>query len=282
MNDLQRIEFDILSEVIALCNRLRLRYFLVCGSALGAAKYGGFIPWDDDVDIGLFREDYNVFVESAQALLPEHLFLQTHLTDLWYPHIFCKVRDSRTTYIEKSVARLDINHGVYIDVFPLDGYPQNCDTQKHLEHVKASCQRKLSCAFDVPRSIKGKIGMRIRRIHGFHKKTTNIVDAYTRAISQYPAESASVICNHGNWQGRLEYAPREQYGEGTVAAFEGLSVRIPEKYDAYLTQKYGDWRAALPLEQQTGHHFAEVIDLKRPYTDYIEHRKNGKIRIKRP
>lgn len=59
-------------------------------------------------------------------------------------------------------------------------------------------------------------------------------------------------------------------------------MRVPEKYDEYLTQKYGDWRAELPPEQQVGHHFAEVVDLNRPYTDYIEKLPNGKIRIKKP
>ena len=61
---------------------------------------------------------------------------------------------------------------------------------------------------------------------------------------------------------------------------EGLKVRIPENYDAYLTQKYGDWRADLPEDQKVGHHYAEVIDLNRPYTDYIEKLPRGRIRIK--
>ena len=73
---------------------------------------------------------------------------------------------------------------------------------------------------------------------------------------------------------------REQYGDGAWADFEGLRVRVPEKYDDYLTQKYGDWRADLPVEQQIGHHFAEVIDLHRPYTDYIIPCGHGRIRIK--
>ncbi len=68
-------------------------------------------------------------------------------------------------------------------------------------------------------------------------------------------------------------------GEGTVAYFEGLTVRIPEKFDEYLTQKYGAWRDDLPKEQQVGHHYYEVCDLSRPYTDYVERLSNGKIKI---
>jgi hypothetical protein len=80
-----------------------------------------------------------------------------------------------------------------------------------------------------------------------------------------------VWCNHGNWQGKLEYAPRWQYGKGVWATFEGLRVRVPEAADAYLTQKYGDWRADLPDEQKVGHHFYEVCDLEKSYTYYMKH-----------
>lgn len=280
MTDLQKIEYDMFKEVIRICDKLHLRYYFVCGSALGAVKYSGFIPWDDDMDIGLFRDDYNIFLSKAQSMLPKHLFLQNHRTDPKYPNIFSKIRNCETTYIENSVADLDINHGVYIDIFPLDGYPNSTVDQAGLEKTKLACQKKLSCVFRLPRSFKATVGMIFRRACGYHKKTAKIVDEYTDSISQYSTHDSSIICNHGNWQGKLEYAPREQYGEGTWATFEELRVRIPEKYDEYLTQKYGDWRADLPLEQQVGHHYAEVIDLERPYTDYIEYRKNGKIHIK--
>lgn len=280
MTDLQKVEFDMLEAVIRICDELHLRYFLVCGSALGAVKYNGFIPWDDDMDIGLLREDYDVFISKAQAMLPKHLFLQNHKTDPKYPNIFSKIRNSETTYIEKSVSGLDINHGVYIDVFPLDGYPRSEDEQKNLEKQKTMYKKVLSCVFRLPRNTKAKIGMRLRRMRGYHRKTVQILDSYIDAISRYETKDSLIICNHGNWQGKLEYAPREQYGNGVMVKFEGLDVRIPERYDEYLTQKYGDWRADLPPEQQVGHHYADVIDLERPYTDYIEHLKSDKIRIK--
>lgn len=284
MTDLQKIELDMLRTVIHLCDHLNLKYYLVCGTALGAVKYQGFIPWDDDVDIALKREDYVVFCEKARELLPPHLFLQNEDTDLWYPQIYTKVRNSRTTYIETSVSNLDMNHGVYIDVFPLDGYPAKKKEQKKLERRKLSLRLKLACVFRVPETAKLRTRALffIERIFGFHRKSKVNVKCLTKILSRYSTCNSDILCNHGNWQGKLEYAPREQYGNGTWATFEGLKVRIPENYDAYLTQKYGNWRAELPLEQQVGHHYAEVIDLNRPYTDYIEHLSNGKIRIRKP
>ena len=77
-------------------------------------------------------------------------------------------------------------------------------------------------------------------------------------------------CNYGNWQKQLEYAHHTQYGNGTSAMFEGIPVIIPENFDAYLTQKYGDWRAELPLERQKSHHAAVVIDTEKSYKEYLQ------------
>lgn len=269
MNDLQKKELEILACFIEICETLKLRYFLVCGSALGAVKYDGFIPWDDDIDVGLFREDYEVFISKASELLPEHLFLQNFHTDAAFPQIFSKLRDSRTTYIEKSVAHLPIHHGVYIDVFPLDGYPKELGTQRLLERKKTHYKRQLSCVFDVPRSLVSRLICQYHRAMNYHKKTTKIVTKYDALISKYSTVDADVICNHGNWQGRLEYCPKSQYGQGVLVNFEGMNVRVPEKYDEYLTQKYGDWRSDPPQEAQYGHHYFSILDLNKPYTEYF-------------
>lgn len=269
MNELQRIEFDLLKNFVEICEKLDLNYYLVCGTALGAVKYNGFIPWDDDIDVALCRNDYNVFCEKAQELLPEGVFLQTYITDKGYPCIFAKLRNSNTTYIEKSYRKILMNQGVYIDVFPLDGYPNDVKIQKRLERKKLFYKLELLSVFDTNCSLKVKILRRIFRILGIHKRTNDILSKYEKMISAYPIESSNVWCNHGNWQGQLEYAPKEQYGNGVIMDFEGLKVRVPERYDEYLTQKYGDWRADLPKEKQNGHHYYSVMDLSKPYTEYI-------------
>lgn len=282
MTELQKVELDIFEEFVKICDKLNLKYFLVCGSALGAVKYTGFIPWDDDLDVGLYRDDYNRFINEAQAFLPDKIFLQTYETDENYPNIFAKLRDCSTTYIEKSVSGLDMNHGVYIDIFPLDGYPVKNEKREKLEKKKKYYKRMLSCVFDVERSSAKKIIVKIMRFLKIHKKTRKYLRKYEYLISKYSVEKSDLICNHGNWQGKLEYSPKWHYGNGIMMRFEGLDVRVPENYDDYLTQKYGDWRADLPKEQQVGHHYYEICDLHRPYTDYIEKSPNGKIRIKNP
>ena len=269
MTELQLAEFEILKEFVRVCNELGLTYYLVCGSALGAEKYGGFIPWDDDVDVALPRADYEIFCQKAQSKLPEHLFLQNYRTDEYYPLFFSKIRDSRTTFVEKSYAGLNINHGIYIDVFPLDGYPDDVELQKRLEKEKRRYSLMRLCCLNVELSFKTRILVFVEKLCGIHKKPSKFVHRIENHIKQYPTDKAQIWCNHGNWQGKLEYAQKEQYGKGTVAKFEGLEVKIPEKIDEYLTQKYSDWRADLPVSEQQGHHYHYICDTKRSYKEYI-------------
>lgn len=282
MNSLQKIEYEILCAFCEVCEKLNLKYYLVCGSALGAAKYQGFIPWDDDIDVGMPRTDYEIFQKEAKRFLPPHIFLQNYETVPDYPLLFSKLIDKRTTFVEEGLSELNIYHGVYIDVFPLDGYPENKKEQIKLEKRKNFLKFKTLCAIRNNPGMKPitRILLKAERICGFHKKTAITLNRLTSLLSKYPVEKSAIWCNHGNWQGKLEYASCKQYGEGTWATFEGSKVRIPEKYDEYLTQKYGDWRADLSEEQKLGHHHAEIIDLTRPYTDYVVKLKNGRIRLK--
>lgn len=265
MNELQCKELELLRYFVDVCNRLGLRYYLVCGSALGAVKYQGFIPWDDDIDVGMPRADYEGFLAEAPVLLPKHLALQNFHTEPAVPHIYTKLRDSRTTCIERSSAKLPINHGIFMDIFPLDGYPRGNLAQKLFELRKRHYKGQLACAYDQPRSGLTKVRCMLFRLMGCHRRTEKIAAKYDRMIRRYPVEGSSLICNHGNWQGKLEYAPAAQYGRGSPARFEGLDVTIPEQFDSYLRQKYGDYRTELPPQKQVSHHSFTALDCSTPY-----------------
>lgn len=287
MNDLQKTEFEILKCFVSVCDELNLTYFLVCGSALGAAKYNGFIPWDDDIDVALPRTDYEKFLANAPELLPEWCFLQNYRTEPEFHLIGTKLRDSRTTFVEYSCETLDINHGVFIDVFPLDSdLPIRNNKKKFLKmQEKFEAQRRVRLKYRrfTSREIfsfRKNFYYLMYKLFGMYGDTSKYMKIYEKMISSGDTSESDVLCNYANSISTLEYAPKWHYGKGTWAIFEGLKVRIPENADAYLTQKYGDWRADLPPEQQFGHHFYEICDLDHPYTDYFEKLPNGKIRIK--
>lgn len=271
MTDLQKVEREMLCTFIAICEQLQLTYYLVCGSALGAMYYQGFIPWDDDLDVALPRSDYQRFCREAPALLPDHYFLQTYQTDPAFPAIYAKMRDSRTTFIETAAAHLPIHHGVYLDVFPLDGYPTERRQIRRLERHKKWLKLQLSSAYPTSSAQKfvTRCALRVFRMLGVDKRTDRVAERLEKRISQWDLDSSPLWCNHGNWQGKLEYAPREQYGQGREVEFEGLTVRVPSLAEEYLTQKYGNWQRDLPVEQQISHHHCLVCDTKKPYTNYI-------------
>lgn len=269
MNELQQQEYELLRVFVELCNRYKLRYFLVCGSALGAVKYKGFIPWDDDIDVGMPRSDYELFVKQAQEDLPKNMFLQNYRTDKYFPHVFTKLRNSETTMIESNMAHLKINHGIYIDIFPIDGVPENQREVRKLKLKKKVLDWFHYCALKTKGNFLVSCRDRFLRLLGFHKRTQKVLARLDKMISQYDVDGMEMWCNHGNWQGELEYAPKWQYGNGIEAEFEGLKIIVPEHYDEYLTQKYGDWRADPPSDKQRSHHSILIFDSQKSYKSYL-------------
>ena len=271
MNALQEKERELLEILLSVCEQLKLPYYLVCGSALGAVKYRGFIPWDDDIDVGLLRHDYEILQEKAPDLLPEGVFLQNYRTDPAFPLLMSKLRASNSTFIETDKAYLPIHHGVFIDIFPLDGYPRTALARWHLELAKRVAMWKYTCTLTYPKNFRRvRLRSAFFRLLGYHKRTAAVLSRLEKLFARYSTEASDLWCNHANWQGKLEYAPKEQYGEGTLGEFEGLRVRIPKNYDAYLTQKYGFWCADPPVERQKSHHPCVLCDPEKPYTDYIK------------
>ena len=268
MNSLQKTEFEILRCFTKICEKLGIKYFLVCGSALGAVKYKGFIPWDDDIDVALYRADYEKFIIEAPKLLPSNLFLQNYKSEHGFPCIYSKLRNSDTAFIERSAAKLNINHGINIDIFPLDNYPDNSKEAKIFELKKTVYKRLLSTAYE-PDSKWKMLFILPLRILNIHKKSDKIIKKYEKLITSYNTCNTDIIANHGNWQGKLDYSPREIFADGTMAEFEGIEVIIPYKYDEYLRQKYGDYHIDPPLSQQKSHHNCAVIDCENSYKKYI-------------
>lgn len=266
LDQLQKTQLALLEQFIAVCRELGLTWYLVRGSALGAVKYGGFIPWDDDVDVALPRRDYDIFTARAQELLPAHIFVQTHVTDPAFPKLFCKLRDSNTTFVETYYRKLPIHHGVFIDVLPLDGYPEQGG--RRFERRLRWYLRRTSCALELPRRGKSALLCAALRVFGCHNRTAAALKGLDRLLRRCPAEESSLWCSCGNFRGKLIPEGREVYGDGVEMTFEGLPVRVPTGYDAYLRGLYGDYHADPPPEEQAGHHYYAALDLNTPYTEF--------------
>lgn len=269
--ELKQIETEMLRAFVEVCGKLHLRYYLLGGTLLGAVRHKGFIPWDDDIDVGMPREDYEVFLEKGQALLPSHLFIQSLRTEPAYTMCFAKLRNSNTTFVESSLAHFPINHGVYIDIFPLDFYPSDSDAQKRFSFKQRWYARRVGCEYNVAhnRTCKGKVRKLILcMLFPSLMRTIAKREALYRSVPE-----SSLLANLGGAWGQKEIVPAHWYGDGVPVEFEGMQVCAPVEWHSWLTQVYGDYMKLPPVEKRVGHHYVDMIDLHTPYTNYTEKQK---------
>ncbi|MDO4413587.1 MAG: LicD family protein [Erysipelotrichaceae bacterium] len=273
IDKLKKVELNILCSFIDCCEKLGLKYFMLGGSMLGAVRHQGFIPWDDDIDVGMLRDDYEIFLAKGQELLPDHYFIQSFHSDPNVLFNFAKVRDSRTTFIESSVKKLDINHGVYIDIFPLDYYPATLNEQKHFDLERRKLGLRIRRSLTLTKENRGSIFQEFTRtlvgslLYIKYPKTAQAIAAREKLFSSVP--KSDLIANYSGAWGKKEIVPVDWYGNGIIVKFEGISVRIPEQYDKWLKQVYGNYMELPPVEKRVSHHYTEVIDLDKSYIEYI-------------
>ena len=124
LRKVQLLQLKIAKEIKRICDKNNIDYILDSGTLLGAVRHKGFIPWDDDMDIAMTREEYNRFIDVAKIELGEEYFLQTWDTDNNYPMPFAKVRLNDTRYIENVFENANMHQGIYVDIFPYDVWPQ--------------------------------------------------------------------------------------------------------------------------------------------------------------
>lgn len=266
---LQKKECEMLKHLIKVCDQMNIKYYLLGGTLLGAVRHKGFIPWDDDIDVGMLREDYEFFTKNAQQYFPEHLFVQTFENDPGYSRNFAKLRDSNTTFIEKNNANAKFNQGVYIDIFPLDYYPDNFFSAKIVDIKKKYYMAKISETFDLSELNENGLKRIMRLI--FRKMIPSVQYALEKRDEAYKTTKKSKrIANYEGYWGKKEIVPAEWFGEGSELEFEGMKVRGVKEYDLYLTQLYGDYMKLPPVEKRVTHHDTYVIDLDHSYKNYLK------------
>lgn len=263
---IKQISLELFKCFIKICEELNLNYYVLGGTLLGAVRHNGFIPWDDDIDVGMPRADYNIFMEKAQLFLPEYYFLQNYITDVEYTLGYAKIRDSRTAYIESLYSNQKINHGVFIDVFPLDYYPDSKFERFIFDKKLVVYDKRVRDTLNIEHSVslRAEIFSKIALIllPDLHK-----VCAKRDKLMSSVKSSGTLANIYGAWR-KKEYVPSEWFGDGTKLEFEGISVTGPKYYDKWLTQVYGDYMTLPPVEKRTTHHNVDIVDLDNSYKIY--------------
>lgn len=257
---LHKLELENLDTLMSICEKYNLRYYLIGGSLIGALRHQGFIPWDDDMDIGMPRTDYNKFVKIALKELPDFMDIRTMIYDSNYECYNTRLSNKKKMlyydygrYVEK--------RGVWIDVFPLDGIPNKVLKRKlHILNVNIhKAIYKLSqikyIAINKKRPLYKKIVIKCAMLTHIEKliNAEKAVYALDRVFQKYDYETASKVVNFWGSYGKREIVPKMQLGGNRQGIFEGRKVSIPIEAENYLNSIYGNWRELPPVEKRGGH-----------------------------
>lgn len=141
LTQLHEVLYEILREIVRICDKHHIPFFVIGGTAIGALYDKAILPWDDDVDIGMKREDYNRFLEIAPKELGEDYFLSWVKTDPHCPYYFAKVKKNNTLFVERMFRNVDMHQGIFVDIFPFDRIPDN----KNLVKIQHELTKFLNC-----------------------------------------------------------------------------------------------------------------------------------------
>ena len=257
---------DIYQAFAIVCNKYNLRHWMGYGTMLGAVRHNGFIPWDDDFDVFMLREDYEKFFSIADKELPTYFKPVTLYNCKAYPTTFGKIQESRREIYEKLEVEVGyVNpHGLYIDVFPLDAKPEGFFSAA----IDALRQGMLFCRHShIFRSgghgkLKGRVAGLIGRLLYplYHSlKTPNDFARWGDAIYKSILDTTSSRLRIGSFQARFQKRelsfPREAFDETDIVPFESITVPVPNGYDACLRSMYGnDYMTPPPLEKRVSEH----------------------------
>jgi putative licD-family phosphotransferase len=264
MSDIKIIQNKILSilkEFISICEENNLTYYALGGTLLGAVRHKGFIPWDDDIDIGMPREDYEKFKKLAPHVLPGNLRIFNNpmnldITQLVDKNVVVKIANSESN--------------VFIDIFPLDGYPEKGVFAAEFHSSRILLQRML-CKISVLDQLEDKDRGTLENLIVKISKTLRIqkllskdalVKNLHKVIQKYDFNTSSYVGNVlGRYRAR-EIVPREYFKEPVSLTFEDTMINCPTKYKEYLSEIYGDYMKLPPVEDRVAHNI-ELVSLNR-------------------
>ena len=264
---LQTVGLEMIKYFDVLCRENQLTYFLCGGCCIGAVRNKGFIPWDDDVDVFMPREDYErlkkVWTDSAKYSI-QFETLNTHTANQ-----FVTIHDNETTFIETYKKDLDINHGMKLDVLPLDGCPQG--VKRRLQKLWALAYALFIVGKAPENHGKGvyRLGKLLLSVVPSQTLRSRIWQLCETQMSKYPISACPYVtelCSGPRYL-QMEY-PAEVFSKQKYVPFEDTFLPIPIGYDTYLTMAFGDYMTPPPPSQRVCHHEYECLDAEHSYRVY--------------
>lgn len=269
LEKLKTAELNILYDFIQVCEKYGLGYFLLWGTAIGAARHGGFIPWDDDIDVGMLREDYTRFQEVVEQEMGEHYFLTTPVTMKGYASMIPKLQRKGTKFVPNISRTMQCELGMHIDIFVYDNLDDDDrNAKKKIRRTRRLAHMVFLCGSPYPViTIREPFGTMARTacflLHYLfrlmHLSPSKLYQKFEKiSMSANGTETKRITTFHSiaAFTNKVE---REDIFPLKEIQFEDLHVKIANHYDKQLRQYYGDYMQ-LPKEEDRVNHGADVID----------------------
>lgn len=244
LKQLHTVLYEILEEVVRVCNQLEIPFFMIGGSAIGVYYWNGIIPFDDDIDIGMTRSNYKRFLKEAPKILDDKYFLQCYDTEPHMPYYFAKVRKNGTRYVEHSTKDMRIHQGIFVDIIPFDKIPN----YKFLEQIQYKlanfvCEMISYRENPAQSNIHPKIDKIVSKF--IHKNIlikclTLIQTFFNRCNTKY----------YNNVMIRADHIPVEDLMLLQPAKFGGVDVFVPNHLERYLHFHYPSLKKVLTDEEK--------------------------------
>lgn len=271
LKNVQKISLDMAVAFSGFCDEHGLLCYLCGGGCIGAIRHGGMIPWDDDLDFFMPREDYEKAWRLWQREKKDSRYALEKPSEQLVTHcLFFKIRDRDTTYIYDYQREVDTVHGVALDVLPLDGYPAS-KLSRLMQCVWAYLY-SLYCSQLVPVN-HGKLvslagGLMLRMVPG-RRIRHRIWSFAERQMTKHSIRDCQGITELCSGPGYMKnYYPKEIFARAIKVPFEGTELPIPVGYDQYLRIAFGDYMQPPPKKKRVQQHEAAFMDLDCSYEKY--------------
>lgn len=263
LSEMQEIERNILQYIDEICQKNDIEYSVVGGTAIGAIRHNGFIPWDDDIDIGLTPKNYEKLIKCIKEDNNKRYQLLDYKSENTYQYPFAKVVDTKTTLVENNQNPIN-NYGVFVDIFKYFGMPNNkihrffffYKLKKYNKYMCYAIYRTINANNCISRLVKRMIKRRAERI-GLKR----LLQEFEILTNKYPIETAEYCIS--NWplaKRKNQNIKSTVFTNGIIRhKFDNIEINIMKEYEEYLTTGYGDYMQLPPEDKRIPPHPSNVF-----------------------
>lgn len=257
----QKVDLEIFDYFRDVCKKLNIKYILLAGSTLGAIRHKGFIPWDDDLDVGILRSDYNKLLDYLiNTTDKSHFFLQCYNTDKNYAHGYAKILKKGTYIQENTIPNVLAKRGIFIDIFPLDNYPENGIKMVDSFLLKVTnIELHTRMKYNENVSLQKKIIHKIISTMFIFTSSDRLVKLREKTATKYGNESRYVVNLFTTYDLKKELIERKYVKKPKLIPFEDRKVYIQANWQEYLTNLYGNYKKLPPEDKRVNSHLKKVI-----------------------